>query len=120
MRHLECLVHVSTAFADCQLDSVKEEFGPLKVDVQKVMKLMTNLSDEAVEGLKDKLMEGRPNTYTYTKAVGEHLVREYQDAFPIAIVRPSIVLPSLRDPAPGWVDSINGPQGIALAGNIHA
>lgn len=30
---------------------------------------------------------------------------------PVTIVRPSIVGPSIREPVPGWVDSINGITG---------
>lgn len=34
---------------------------------------------------------------------------------PMSIARPSIVIPALREPCPGWVDSLNGPMGVIVA-----
>jgi long-chain acyl-CoA synthetase len=64
--------------------------------------------------LDDKLVEvgterakhwGWPNTYTYTKAVGEQLLAD--SGIPFTIVRPSIVESSLAYPFPGWNEGIN-------------
>lgn len=46
---------------------------------------------KALEHIASQLMEGRPNTYTFTKALAENLVEEYSAHLPIAIVRPSII-----------------------------
>jgi len=57
---------------------------------------------------------GFPNTYTFTKCLAEVLLAEKsKGCIPMAIVRPSIVCPSIKYPTPGWVDSIS-----ALAGTI--
>lgn len=40
--------------------------------------------------------------------------REY-GKLPICIARPTVVLPTYRDPFPGWVDSLNGVVGIFYA-----
>ncbi|KAE8746184.1 hypothetical protein FOCC_FOCC007056, partial [Frankliniella occidentalis] len=48
-------------------------------------------------------------------AVAEALAAEYADDIPMLIVRPSIVVPTLRDPIPGWVDTLNGPMGVMAA-----
>lgn len=50
------------------------------------------------ESLKPKLTEGRPNVYTYTKAVAEELVLEAANTMPVAIVRPSIITASWKEP----------------------
>ncbi|XP_078154590.1 uncharacterized protein LOC144549710, partial [Carex rostrata] len=50
---------------------------------------------------------GRPNTYTFTKAVAEHCVNENRGQLPVAIARPSIVTASFKEPFPGWIDSFN-------------
>jgi len=55
----------------------------------------------------------RPNTYTYTKALAEHLLTEECGTIPLAIVRPTIVTAALKEPIPGWVDNLNGPTGNA-------
>ena len=57
------------------------------------------------------LLEDRPNTYTYTKALAEQMISESTYTFPISIVRPSIVTPTCKEPFPGWIDNLNGPTG---------
>lgn len=54
----------------------------------------------------------RPNTYTFTKALAEHLLSEECGGIPLAIVRPTIVTAALKEPIPGWVDNLNGPTGL--------
>lgn len=52
-----------------------------------------------------------PNTYAYTKAIAEQLLREEHGDIPLAIVRPSTVTAAFKEPMPGWIDNINGPTG---------
>lgn len=64
-------------------------------------------------------MEGRPNCYTFAKALAEHVVlKEKPSTLPVSIVRPSIVLASYEEPIPGWIDNFNGATGIALLGSL--
>ncbi|RWS25449.1 hypothetical protein B4U80_02280 [Leptotrombidium deliense] len=37
---------------------------------------------------------------------------------PTAIIRPPIVTPSIEEPVPGWVDTLNGPAGLLMAASI--
>ena len=55
-----------------------------------------------------------PNTYAYTKAIAEQLLREEHGDIPLAIVRPSTVTAAFKEPLPGWIDNINGPTGKLL------
>jgi long-chain acyl-CoA synthetase len=48
---------------------------------------------------------GFPNTYTYTKAIGEQIVA--RSGLPFTIVRPAIVESTVRYPFPGWNEGIN-------------
>lgn len=48
---------------------------------------------------------GFPNTYTYTKAIGEQIVA--CSALPHTIVRPAIVESTVKFPFPGWNEGIN-------------
>jgi long-chain acyl-CoA synthetase len=50
---------------------------------------------------------GWPNTYTFTKSLGESLFAKGGGGLPIAIVRPSIVESSLEEPFRGWNEGIN-------------
>jgi fatty acyl-CoA reductase len=61
------------------------------------------------------LIERFPNSYTLSKSIAEDLVNTYREKIPIAIARPSIVLSSLSEPYPGWIEGINGPTGLMLA-----
>lgn len=61
-----------------------------------------------------RLVGKRPNTYTYTKALAEHLLLEECGGIPLAIVRPTIVTAAMNEPIPGWVDNLNGPTGMGM------
>jgi len=50
---------------------------------------------------------GWPNTYTFTKSLGESLLATRGAGLPIAVVRPSIVETSTHQPFSGWNEGIN-------------
>jgi hypothetical protein len=49
---------------------------------------------------------GWNDTYTYTKFLGEQLVKIRHGEVPTMIVRPSIIESALREPEPGWLDGL--------------
>jgi hypothetical protein len=50
---------------------------------------------------------GWPNTYTFTKSLAESLIATRGADLPVAVVRPSIVETSTRQPFRGWNEGIN-------------
>ena len=70
-------------------------------------------SDVNSEERTNEVIGERPNTYTFTKAITEQLISQEREHLPISIVRPSIVTGSIKEPIPGWIDSLNGAGGIA-------
>jgi thioester reductase-like protein len=64
---------------------------------------------------------GWPNTYTFTKSLGESMLARRGRGLPIAIVRPSIVESSERSPFTGWNEGINtsGPLSYLLGTNFR-
>jgi len=64
---------------------------------------------------------GWPNTYTFTKSLGESILARHGQNLPIAIVRPSIVESSMRSPFMGWNEGINtsGPLSYLLGTNFR-
>ena len=50
---------------------------------------------------------GWPNTYSYTKSLGEQLVFAARGAIAAVVVRPSVIESALRDPFPGWNQGVN-------------
>lgn len=115
MRNVEALVHVSTAYCNCDRNDVAEEIYPVGNEPEQVIALTKWMDDKMVEDLTPSLIAGRPNTYTFTKALAERMLQRERGSLPVAIVRPSIVLSSYREPVAGWVDNCNGPTGIIAA-----
>ncbi len=72
-------------------------------------------------GMKRAHHLGWPNTYTFTKSLGESILARQGRDLPIAIVRPSIVESSERTPFTGWNEGINtsGPLSYLLGTNFR-
>jgi len=72
-------------------------------------------------GLRRAQHLGWPNTYTFTKSLGESILTRHGGDLPIAIVRPSIVESSMRSPFSGWNEGINtsGPLSYLLGTNFR-
>ena len=115
MKHLECLIHVSTAYANCNRDEVGEVVYDPPLQPSKLVDAVEWMGTDHLDVLTGKLIGSRPNTYTYTKALAECLFAEETKGMRTAIVRPSIVGASWNEPLPGWVDNLNGPTGLVAA-----
>ncbi|CAG5958538.1 unnamed protein product [Menidia menidia] len=115
MKHLEAFVHISTAYAHCDREIIEEVVYPPPVDYRRLIDTLDWMDDDLVSALTPKLIGERPNTYTYTKALAEYLVLQEAGDLNVAIVRPSIVGASWKEPFPGWIDNFNGPSGIFIA-----
>ncbi|KAK8730545.1 hypothetical protein OTU49_008058 [Cherax quadricarinatus] len=114
MTNLQSLVHVSTAYSNCHLPEVYEELYPAPIDPARLIQLTEWLDDKLLESLTPHLLAPRPNTYTYTKALAEHLLVNDGGRLPISIIRPSIVCGSWREPVPGWVDNLFAFTGLLV------
>jgi nucleoside-diphosphate-sugar epimerase len=120
------LVHVSTAYvAGQQTGRIRE--GSLARDVSSagvdaVEEAVGAVREEAAAGrwgaraTRARLVEegmarakslGWHDCYTYTKALGEMVLARDRADVPTAIVRPTIIESSLRDPEPGWLENLN-------------
>lgn len=119
LSNLEALVHVSTAYSNCDRKQVEEIFYETPIEADKLMEMVQWMKPVLVEKISPILLGKRPNTYTYTKAVAESLLYERSQKLlpniPIAMVRPSIVAGIWRQPICGWVDNFNGPTGVILS-----
>ena len=58
------------------------------------------MTDEQLDLLLPSLLQGRPNTYTFTKAVAETLLQNEAKDLPVAIFRPSIIGTPYHEPLP--------------------
>jgi nucleoside-diphosphate-sugar epimerase len=119
------LVHISTAFVAGQctgriLEAPLPDIAP--AEIAALDELTRAIVEEGTRGRADaretraRLVEtgmtrarsrGWHDTYTYTKALGEMVVARHRGTVPTAIVRPTIIESSLRDPEPGWLENLN-------------
>ncbi|MGH8011236.1 MAG: AMP-binding protein, partial [Candidatus Binataceae bacterium] len=58
-------------------------------------------------GRERALSWGWPNTYSYTKSLGEQLVLVARDSLNVSVARPSVIESALNDPVPGWNQGVN-------------
>lgn len=115
MMSLDALIHVSTAYCNCDRTEVSEVIYAPPYNPDDVISLINWLPEDMLDELTPSLIGKRPNTYTFTKALAEHMLLKEAGNLPVAIVRPSIVTASLHEPMAGWVDNWNGPTGLVSA-----
>ncbi|XP_076277556.1 fatty acyl-CoA reductase 1-like isoform X2 [Lasioglossum baleicum] len=113
MSNLDVFIHVSTTYCQCEESVLEERNYPAPMEPQTVMDIVNNLKDDVLLAMTPKLLEGQPNTYAFSKALSEDLVQ--RSGLRAGIARPSIVVASLNEPMPGWVDNVNGPTGLLIA-----
>lgn len=97
-RLLMQFAHISTAF--CQSHRLnkrtEETFYPSPMESHELIQLaeymerQSDLTKEQMTSLTDRYISPWPNTYSFSKAVTEDLVRRSAHALPIVVVRPSI------------------------------
>ena len=57
---------------------------------------------------------GWPNTYSYTKSLGEQLVFAERNNLEFTVVRPAVIESALADPFPGWNQGVNTSAPLTL------
>ncbi|KAH8306308.1 hypothetical protein KR018_007385, partial [Drosophila ironensis] len=114
MLQLEAYLHISTAFSNCIRPHIEERFYPehLSCTSDNVLALTEILSGKVLDDISSGLLGTFPNTYTYTKALAEDVVRREAGDLPVSIFRPSIIIASDKEPASGWIDNLYGPMAI--------
>ncbi|CAH2101835.1 unnamed protein product [Euphydryas editha] len=125
-KNLKSVVHVSTAYSHATRNrfgkEVREDFYESPISPDTLIELAENMDKEILSAMIAPLMKDWPNTYTFTKAVAEELIRVQGEGLPICVVRPAVVVSAYREPCPGWVDVKNayGPSGIVLGITLGA
>lgn len=109
MTKLSALVHISTAYSYCNRKEIDDVIYPEKIPPQHIIDVTRWMDEKLLEKILPRIMDGRPTTYHYSKALAENLLLSDGADLPIAVVRPSIVTAAFKEPLPGWVDGVNGP-----------
>ncbi|XP_055953632.1 putative fatty acyl-CoA reductase CG5065 [Argiope bruennichi] len=102
MKKFQVLVYTSTAYSNCNhLNSVlKEEVYRLPFRTEKFLDAFKNEDNELLDELVAHCKPDWPNTYTFCKCLAENLIMDTASDLPIAIMRPSIIVGTLRNPMP--------------------
>ncbi|KAL9644790.1 hypothetical protein ABK040_012444 [Willaertia magna] len=118
-----CFTHISTAYTNSNLKSgrkIEEKFYPFKLPnnepIEEFCERVKKLTPNEIEKVNDRILQltKYPNTYTVTKRMAEALITKYKGNVPVAIVRPTIVGAALREPVPGWIDTVSAGGSVYL------
>ncbi|KAI3990946.1 hypothetical protein MKX01_026130 [Papaver californicum] len=89
-----------------RLDELKAEQAPKKQETAAMIKL----------GLERAKLYGWPNTYVFTKALGElEIGRHLKRNIPIVIVRPTAVTGTYKEPFPGWIEGFKSVDPLVIS-----
>ncbi|KAL0390006.1 UNVERIFIED_CONTAM: Alcohol-forming fatty acyl-CoA reductase [Sesamum calycinum] len=135
---LKVLVHVSTAYVSGEKEGLILETpyklgetlnGTSGLDIDAEKKLVEetlkqlsaeNYSEDSVKsamkdlGIQRARKYGWPNTYVFSKAMGEMLLGHFKQNIPLVIIRPTIVTSTFKDPFPGWVEGVRTIDSLAV------
>lgn len=118
MQHLRSFVYVSTAYSNCDRSFIEEKFyEPPFTDDQTVSILQhSNLYEQIL--LTPFIQEKKPNTYIFTKAISEDLIHRSSGHLPVTVVRPSVVMPTFREPFSYWTMKNNAIMSLMAASGV--
>ncbi|PON84334.1 Fatty acyl-CoA reductase [Trema orientale] len=136
--NLKVLVHISTAYVSGERGGLILENpyhmgdtlnGATGLDINNELRLVEEKlkelqAEEATEpeitlAMKDFGIErakkfGWPNTYVFTKAMGEMVLEHLKGNTNVVIVRPTIVTSTYKEPFPGWVEGVRTIDSLAV------
>ncbi|XP_078166373.1 fatty acyl-CoA reductase 3-like [Carex rostrata] len=132
--NLKMLLHVSTAYVaglqglilekplkmgvtlngssnldiESELQLVEETKRELELSVTDSLESTEKLKRTAMKelGIKRARKYGWPNTYVFTKALGEMLLGHMRGDVPLVIIRPTIITSLYKEPLLGWMEGI--------------
>lgn len=118
MPDLKAFVHVSTAYAYPQQKVVEEKFYEPEVSPDRLLNIVNSMDDAMLDAITPQLITTWPNTYAFTKAVGEAAIRQHSRGLPVVMVRPSIVISTAKEPISGWINNVYGPTGVVMGAGV--
>ncbi|XP_076643574.1 uncharacterized protein LOC143353855 [Halictus rubicundus] len=116
--NLKGFVYVSTAFSNCVDSTVDEIHYKNTIEADKLITLANCLNDDQLLAMEPILRGKVPNNYILSKAAAENAVLKYGDGLPVAIVRPSIVIPTSEEPIRAWINNFYGITGLIAGASV--
>ncbi|XP_077288140.1 fatty acyl-CoA reductase wat-like isoform X2 [Arctopsyche grandis] len=115
---LAAFLHVSTAYSNCIIKNIEEKFYDSPMKPEKLINLVDTLDEDTLQKITPILLGEFPNTYAYTKVAAENVIREMAKGLPLAVIRPSIIVGTAKEPIGGWIDNVYGPTGVVVGAGI--
>jgi len=118
-KKLLVLSHVSTAYVGCNLPAFtvieeKVQKESHKDDFEIQIKSILEMDHETITKNTTQLINGYPNTYTYTKNLSERYLERNRGNLRLVINRPPMIYGSFREPFRGWVDQVTPLGGVSF------
>lgn len=94
-KRLEMFAYISTAFSHCDRHFIEEKFYPPPIEPEKMIQIAEYFEERPEEAhlleiMTENLISPWPNTYSFSKALSEELMRQYGQRIPIVVIRPSV------------------------------
>ncbi|XP_065204446.1 fatty acyl-CoA reductase wat-like isoform X1 [Planococcus citri] len=121
-KNLKAMMYISTAYSFCPHSEIEEKFYDMPADYIDVINKVTKMNDSEVNFETPKILGEWPNTYSFTKALAECVVKNESQDLPIGLFRPTIIISTYQEPVRGWIDNVYGPIGsflAAITGILH-
>ncbi|CAF0886506.1 unnamed protein product [Adineta ricciae] len=115
MASVQAVIHVSTAYANCNESHIEEAVYPTSIAPEQLLKACEWMDTSMLDLITPELIRHLPNTYTFTKGLAEAYLNTHAQHLPLAIFRPSIIGPTWQEPVPGFIDNYSGYTGIIVA-----
>ncbi|XP_044732155.1 fatty acyl-CoA reductase 1-like [Chrysoperla carnea] len=114
MQNLKVFLYTSTTYCniDKDVDAIEERVYKATTDWKTMIKAAENMDEYVLNFLESKILNKYPNTYTFSKNLAEEVIFESCEDIPTVIFRPTVVVSSMKEPMPGWIDNYNGPMGL--------
>ncbi|CAK9153820.1 unnamed protein product [Ilex paraguariensis] len=88
---------------DAEEKVVEERLNELQLEKASEQAITSAMKDLGIQRARKY---GWPNTYVFTKAMGEMLLAHSKENLPLVIFRPTIVSSTYKEPFPGWVEGV--------------
>ncbi|KAK6229836.1 hypothetical protein SCA6_018787, partial [Theobroma cacao] len=98
-----------TLLKTCKLDIIEEKrIVDEKLDELRFQHAPNEVIKSEMKefGLKRAKLYGWPNTYVFTKAMGEMLLGNFKGDLPLVIIRPTMIASTYKEPFPGWIEGV--------------
>ncbi|GJV66605.1 jojoba acyl CoA reductase-related male sterility protein [Tanacetum coccineum] len=110
-RDVDVVVNVAASTVFNERLDIKQEKMIIEDTLNK-LKFNRDANDKTITlAMKDLGMRranhyGWPNTYVFTKALGEMILGQSRGDMPLVIFRPTIITSTYKEPFPGWIEGI--------------